>query len=358
MRDLSKPLLATAAIAALTSGLVAAQGGAAFAATSDCSVSVAVQSEPVIISAPETTIAVTTTWAGACAAESPSAAATYHYSQTAGGSPTDPAVASTPILAGYTVESRTRAEGSGTETFTVPTSGLPLAGAYVRLDLTSTTTATGETPTVVTSATNASQIKSSTTVDTKYTRSGRTLTIVGHAYVYNGHGGFGTVALSGSSVKLERLDGSTVQLAGVVKTSGTGRYEFTVDDVAASTYRVSTTASSSKVSASSPAITVAADSSRDTKVIRLSTSKTGTKATIRGTVFVRSATTGNYKATSGVAANLQKKVDGTWVVVKKVRSTDAGQISAVANNVHRTAYRFQVIQNTSYRASTSAYIHR
>jgi hypothetical protein len=374
MKNLTKPVLAAATIAVLASGILVAQGGVANAATtSDCAVAVSLKSDPIVTTAADTKVDVTTTWTGLCAFESKDATATYGFAST---TTSDATATATPILAAYPVKSRSLGLGTGTDTITVPSSGLPAAGGYVQLQLLSTTAKTAATPTPtatptpdptatadpgaevvteVSAKSNLEQVKASGLADIKYTRTGKTVNVLGHAYTFNGTT---KVAQSEQSVQLQKKVGTAFQTVATTTTSTTGRYEFNISDAAASTYRVSTTDTTTAVASTSPELTAAIFKIADTKVIRLSTSKTAKKATITGTLFVRSATTGNFKATSGVAANLEKKVNGSWVKVKKVRSTSSGTITAVANNVKKTAYRFVVIQNSSYKKSTSASITR
>lgn len=364
MKNFTKPVLAAATIAALAGGLAVAQGGVANAAdaptASDCAVAVTLPTTPIVETGASVTFPVTTTWTGTCLTEKPTATASFDYYS----APTNEATAVSTALTGLTFTSLPLSAKTGTTSVTIATASLPAAGSYIQLKANvanSTTTKDNATATpavvgtVITPTSNQTQVKSGSIADIKYSREGKSVVFVGHAYTYVA--GVKT-AQATSSVRLQKLVGTEYQTVATTTTSSTGRYQFSYADATASVYRVATAGTTAIAENYSPSLTSTVPTVADTKVIRLSTSKVAKKVTIKGTLFVRSSVTGNFKATTGVAAELQKKLNGSWVNVKKVRSTTSGSISAVANNVHKTAYRFVVIQNSSYKTSTSTSISR
>jgi DNA segregation ATPase FtsK/SpoIIIE, S-DNA-T family len=368
MKNFTKPVLAAATIAALASGFALTQGGVANAATpSDCAVAVSIPTTPVALTTAATTsLAVTTTWTGACATELPTAAATYNFVSVPS---TDASAVKTALPAAGTVTSAQLSAKTGTSTVSIPTSALPAAGTFIELVAADPQPAATVTPaqtppsadTVVTGSSTA-PVKNATSADIKYSRTGKTISVVGHSYVYTPPVAPATVGSNvgqnGAVVRLQKLVGADYTTVAATTTSATGRYEFNLSDTTGSSYRVATTDSATLDTFVTPTIVATIDPHSATKVIRLSTTKVAKKVTVSGTLYTLKPVESKYKATVGVAAYLEKKVNGTWTIIKKVRSTTAGSISGVANNVHKTAYRFVVIQNSKYTTSTSATISK
>jgi 5-hydroxyisourate hydrolase-like protein (transthyretin family) len=365
MKNFTKPVLAAATIAALASGFALTQGGVANAATpSDCAVAVSIPATPVALTTAATTsLAVTTTWTGACLTELPTAAATYSFVSV----PTADSTTTTALPAAGTVTSSPLSAKTGTATVSIPTSALPAAGTFIKLVEVSpepAATATQTPPsadTVVTGSATA-PVKNDTSANIKYSRTGKSITFVGHSYAYTPPVAPATVGKNvgqdAAVVRLQKLVGTEYQTVGTTTTSSTGRYEFNLTDTTAGSYRVATNDTATLNGYVTPTVVATIDPHSATKVIRLKATKVAKKVTVSGTLYTLKPVESKYKATVGVAAYLEKKVNGSWTIIKKVRSTTAGSISGVANNVHKTAYRFVVIQNSKYNTSTSATISK